>query len=172
MLLFPMKYKYKRIAIIGLPGSGKSTLAVKLGHLLNLPVHHLDVHCFNGRIKRDEKEFRSLQQNIVDQDSWIIEGCSIKTLEMRFARADLIIYLGFSRYLCIWRVIKRVLTQDKHLSDSGCAFFVNKELLQYIWTFKKEKLGRIEELKNKYNCSNFYNFQNPRELNTFLKEIK
>lgn len=38
----------KKFAIIGLPGSGKSTFSVKLGKILNIPVHHLDRHIFEA----------------------------------------------------------------------------------------------------------------------------
>ena len=51
----------KRIAIFGLPGSGKSTFAVKLGKIMDMPVHHLDKHMFiaDGK-KRNRQEFLSL----------------------------------------------------------------------------------------------------------------
>jgi adenylate kinase family enzyme len=86
----------KRFAIIGLPGSGKSTFAVKLGQLLDIPVHHLDRHMFEpGGKKVDKQEFLKIQKAIVDEESWIIEGCSFSTFEMRFARADTVIYFQF-----------------------------------------------------------------------------
>lgn len=165
------KEKLKRIAVIGLPGSGKSTFALKLGKLLNIPVHHLDAHCFSGRVRKDQNEFIAIQQELVSQESWIIEGCSITTLEMRFARADTIIYLHFPRLLCAWRVFKRVLTINQDLSNSGCANFVNWALLQYIWNFKKEKSMRIEELKKQYPNLVFYEFRSSQELEKFLKNV-
>jgi adenylate kinase family enzyme len=161
----------KRIAIIGLPGSGKSTLACKLGKFFNIPVYHLDKHLFINDIRRDQKEFISIQQQLVDQDAWIIEGCSITTLEMRFARADVILYLRFPRLLCAWRVFKRALTIDQDLSYSGCANFVNWTLLKYIWNFEKEKSMRIEELKNLYPNVRFEVFHNSKEMKKFFKDL-
>ncbi len=162
----------KKIAIIGVPGSGKSTLACKMGKLMNIPVHHLDTHLFIKDIKRDQKGFISIQQKLVDQDSWIIEGCSIKTLEMRFTRADIVIYLRFSRILCAWRVIKRSFTIDQKLSNSGCASSINWELLKYIWNFEKEKNKRIEELKNLYPQVKVEVFHTPREVKNFLRNLQ
>lgn len=71
----------KRIAIIGLSGSGKSTFAIKLGKLLNIPIHHLDRHMFDGRKKRDTTEFLAFKEPLLKVDTWIIEGCSFSTLE-------------------------------------------------------------------------------------------
>lgn len=158
----------KKIAIIGLPGSGKSTFANKLGQILNLPVYHLDKMCFDDNVKIDHALFVDAQQKAVDTTSWIIEGCSIKTLDVRFSKADTVIYLCYPRYLCIWRVLKRALTKPQHLSDSGCANFINYELLEYIWNFKKEKSLRIKELKNQYPNLNFYELYSPKELKRFL----
>ena len=82
----------KRIAIIGLPGSGKSTFGTKLGEYLAIPVHHLDKHVFvDGEKKRDPQESLTIQKEIVDEESWIIEGCSLSTLEIRFVPADTVI---------------------------------------------------------------------------------
>src|SRR5271154_5056681 len=115
----------KRFAIIGLPGSGKSTFAAKLGKMLYIPVHHLDKHMFDGKKKRDRQEFLSVKEAMVREESWIIEGCSISTLEMRFARADTVIYFHLPRLLCIWRICKRLFTFDKNLADTGCLRGIN-----------------------------------------------
>lgn len=162
----------KRIAVIGLPGSGKSTFAIQLGQLLNIPVHHLDSHCFTGRVKRDHCDFVSLQQAIIDQESWIIEGCSIKTLDMRFKRADTVIYLDFPRFQCIWRVFKRAFSFNPILSNSGCANFVNWTLLIYIWTFKKEKRPIIDKLRAQYPHLAFHLLKNEKELELLVKNLK
>ena len=60
----------------------------------NIPVHHLDRHMFEaGGKKKDKQEFIAIQKALLAEESWIIEGCSYSTLEMRFARADTNFYL-------------------------------------------------------------------------------
>ncbi|MGE5195712.1 MAG: DNA topology modulation protein, partial [Anaerolineae bacterium] len=134
----------KRFALIGLPGSGKSTFGAKLGKVLNIPVHHLDRHMFvAGGKKREKQEFLSIQKAMIDEELWIIEGCSLSTLEMRFARAGTVIYFHFPRLLCVWRVFKRLFIHDKTLCDTadGCSKIVSWEILQYIWNFDRKKRG-------------------------------
>jgi adenylate kinase family enzyme len=143
----------KRIAIIGLPGSGKSTFAVHLGKQLNLPVYHLDKFMFvAGGKKRDKQEFLEIQQNMVAEDAWIIEGCSSSSFEMRFARADTILYLRLPRLLCLWRALKRKWKPDPSLCDTaeGCSKVFTWELVKYIWNFDRDKKALIEGLKSKY----------------------
>lgn len=91
-----MKNTYpKKFALIGLPGSGKSTFASKLGKILDIPVHHLDRHMFEpGGKKRDKQEFIETQKAMLEEKAWIVEGCSFSTFEMRFAKADVLIYFG------------------------------------------------------------------------------
>jgi len=159
----------KRFAIIGLPGSGKSTFADKLGKLLHIPAHHLDRHRFEpGGKKRDKKEFLSIQKALVDEESWIIEGCSFSTFEMRFARADILIYFHFPRYVCIWRLFKRLFNHEKAF---GSLRVINWELLKYIWNFDREKRGRIEELRKKYPQANFFIFRNQRDADKYLGDL-
>ncbi len=38
--------------------------------------------------KRDKQEFIEIQKAMLDEDAWVIEGCSYSTFEMRFAKAD------------------------------------------------------------------------------------
>lgn len=161
--------KYNRFAIIGLPGSGKSTFAVKLGKLLDIPVHHLDRHMFepDGK-KRDKLEFIEIQKALLDEESWIIEGCSFSTFEMRFARADTLIYFHFSRLICFWRVFKRLFNHEKAF---GSLRVVNFEILKYIWNFDKEKRKRIEELRKKYPQVNFLIFKTPKDADRYLKAL-
>lgn len=162
----------RRIAIIGLPGSGKSTVAIALGKALGIPVHHLDKYMFSGRQRRDQTEFLAEKETLIRGNSWIIEGCSISTLEMRFATADTIIYLNLPRFTCLWRVLKRMFTSSAHLSETGCLDGVNWPLIKYIWTFKREKWGQIKELQSKYPNVNFYNIRTSKDIEKLLKTFK
>lgn len=166
------KEKLKRIAVIGLPGSGKSTFATRLVKILGIPVHHLDKHMFDGRTKRDKKEFLPIKEALVNEESWIIEGCSLSTLEMRFARADTIIYFHLPRWLCIWRVCKRLFTFDKTMADTGCLNGINWTLIKYIWNFDRDKRESIEELRKRYPNVEFIIFRHSQDPDHYLQTIR
>lgn len=161
----------RRIAIIGLPGSGKSTFAMQLGSVLNIPVHHLDKHMFEGRKKRNKEEFLTIKKSLLEQEAWIIEGCSFSTLEMRFARADTVIYFDLPRSLCIWRICKRLLSSNKHLIETGCLNGINWTLIKYIWNFNQDKRQGIEELSKKYPKVNFLIFHRSQDAEDYLKNL-
>ena len=166
------KEKLKRIAVIGLPGSGKSTFATKLGKNLSIPVHHLDKHRFDGKTKRDKQEFLSIKEALVNEKSWIIEGCSLSTLEMRFARADTIIYFHLPRWLCIWRVFKRLFIFDKKIADTGCLNGINWMLIKYIWNFDRDKRESIKELRKRYPNVEFLIFRQSQEPDKYLEKLE
>lgn len=162
----------KRIAIIGLPGSGKSTFASKFGKILNIPVHHLDKHMFDGKTKRGKQEFLSVKEALLEEESWIIEGCSFSTFEMRFAKADTVIYFQLPRMLCIWRTVKRLFTFDQESADTGCLNGINWTLVKYIWNFDRDKRERIEELRKLYPNMNFLIFRHSQDPINYLTKIK
>ncbi len=163
----------KRIAIIGIPGSGKSTFANRLGKQLNIPVYHLDKYVFleNGE-KRDHQELINMQNEITAKDSWIIEGCSIKTLDIRFARADTVIYLELPRLLCVWRMFKRVITFREFFSDTGCLKVVNWPLLKYSWNFGRDKNAIIEAAEDRHPHLNFHIFKTKQQVQSFLTNLE
>lgn len=161
----------KQIAIIGLPGSGKSTFATKIRNILNIPVHHLDRHMLDGKKKRDKQEFLSAKDALLKEELWIIEGCSFSTLEMRFARSDTIIYFHLPRWLCIWRVCKRLFTFDKRIADTGCLNGINWTLIKYIWNFDRDKRQDIEKLRKRYPNVDFLIFRHSQDPDKYLNKL-
>ena len=56
-------------------GVGKSTFARELGEILNIDVYHLDSFYWKPNwVEAPQEEFANSQQEIVEQDEWIIEG--------------------------------------------------------------------------------------------------
>ncbi|MBS0585188.1 MAG: hypothetical protein JSR76_02665 [Verrucomicrobia bacterium] len=159
----------KKFALIGLPGSGKSTFAATLGRILDIPVHHLDRHMFEpGGKKRDKQEFIEIQKAMLDEEAWVVEGCSFSTFEMRFAKADVLIYFQFSRLICFFRLFKRLFNYKR---DFGGLRIVTLEILKYTWNFDREKRTRIEELKDKYPQTEFLIFRSQKDADLFLEYI-
>jgi len=133
----------KRIAIMGCSGSGKSTLARALGERLDLPVYHLDVIFWQpGWVEGDYETFTPKVQEILAQDKWIIDGGYSKSDpdERRFKDVDVFVFFERSVWLCLWRVMKRVLQYRNRVRPDmgeGCPEKVDWEFLAYIWNYKK-----------------------------------
>ena len=162
---------YSRICIFGRPGSGKSTFALKLHKETNLPLYHLDKYFFTANwVERDYQQFLSIQQDIVDQERWIIDGNSLKSLEMRYARAQVCLYFNYPRWLCLIRLVKRILFKDPAIKDRAdeCPEIIRWNLIKYMWTFEyrqnKRLLHLITQLRSDYPEVKFIEIKNDSDL--------
>ena len=101
---------YNRIVIWGNNGSGKSYLAQKLHIITGLPLVHLDNEFWRpnwGMPSQSEWKARNLE--LVAGEKWIIDGNVNHgdTMALRYAAADLVIFLDINRVVCLARVISR-----------------------------------------------------------------
>lgn len=157
----------KKIMIFGRPGSGKSTFALVLHKILNLSLYHLDKHFFvSNWVSRDFQEFLTMQQLIVDKPTWIIDENSTKSLEMRYAKADLVLYFNYSRFVCLGRIFKRRWDKNPEIEDraSGCKERLPFRLIPYLWTFEKRVESQLILFKEKYPNVIFLEIKNDKQL--------
>lgn len=98
----------KRILVLGAPGSGKSTYSKELADALDLPCYELDqyVQLLNDN-ETNYNNFILTQTSIVSKDRWVIDGAQLESLNIRYGRADLVIYLHCPRWKCFYRILKR-----------------------------------------------------------------
>jgi adenylate kinase family enzyme len=90
----------RRVLVIGSGGSGKSTVAAQLGELLELEVNHLDKFYWNpGWVETAPDEWIKTVTELVNRDSWIIDGNYSGTLELRLRQCDTIVFLDLPRFL-------------------------------------------------------------------------
>jgi adenylate kinase family enzyme len=129
----------KRILVIGSGGAGKSTFATKLGAILELPVIHLDqVYWKAGWEKPEKEDWARMVASLVAQHEWIMDGNFGGTLAQRIKRADTIILLDISRWICLWRVAKRIVKyRGRHRPDMtpGCQERFDVEFIRWIWNY-------------------------------------
>ncbi|MCL2376921.1 MAG: hypothetical protein FWC76_05925 [Defluviitaleaceae bacterium] len=166
-----MKHDYKRIAIVGSGGSGKSTLARQISATTGLPLVHLDMEFWRpGWEQTPQNEWIAKIETLIQRESWIIDGDYGSTLAMRFAAADLVIFLDISRFICLFRVLKR-----KNKARTDFPDFLEDKLdwvfLKWIWKFPKNNRKHILKLHEKYSDTIFIVIRNKAELKKLLEEF-
>ncbi len=144
----------KRIMIIGCAGTGKSSLSLLLGSTLDLPVYHLDKTFWKPNWERiSAAEWIQYQTAIVQEESWIIDGNYSNTMEIRFKRANVVVYLDFPRALCLWRVIKRRFQYHNRARPDlniECKEKIDLEFLQWIWNYPKRSKPKTKAFLKYY----------------------
>ena len=112
----------RRVVVTGLAGSGKSTLAVALADKTGLPLIHLDLAFWKpGWVAPSETEWREKQRVVLAGDAWIADGNYHETLDLRIERADTLVVLDMSWWLCSARALRRGFRMPGELPE-GCDY--------------------------------------------------
>ena len=166
----------KRIAVVGSSGAGKSTLSRELSRVLNIPVIHLDVHYWRpGWAETPGEVWKERQKTLLDGESWIVDGNYGNTLDMRLEAADTVIFLDFSRFLCTYRVLKRLAAYRKGERPdmaAGCDERFDWAFMKFVWTFPERHRPRVLESLEAHPDVSVHHFESPRELEAFLQSLR
>ena len=165
----------QRIIIIGCGGAGKSTLARKLGEVLDLPVVHLDKLFWKPNwVETSREEFDALLAQELAKDKWIMDGNFNRTMPERIKRCDTIIYLDFSRVVCLMGVVKRVITTYGTVRPDmgeGCPERIDFEFMKWVWNFNKNKRESYYKMLNEVEGIETIVLKNRRAVKMFLKSL-
>src|SRR5699024_11024103 len=171
----------KRIMVMGVSaGVGKSTFARKLGEILNIDVYHLDSFYWKpGWVEAPQEEFANSQQEIVEQDEWIIEGNYNRTYDIRAQHADTIIYLELPLFVCLYRVFKRWISHiGKTRLDmgEGCKEKLDYQFLKYIFTTynrrKKQMRDKFQRLEESDPAMKIVILKGKTDIQDYLDELR
>ena len=146
-----------RILLIGCGGSGKSTLARNLRLRLGIPVFHLDqLHWQSGWTEVAPDEFATRLASALAQPRWIIDGNYQNTLSQRLLRCDTVVYLDYSRWVCLRRMAGRVLKnwgKTREDMPSGCPERIDAEFFRWVWRFRKVQRPKLlRQLQQAEGC--------------------
>jgi adenylate kinase family enzyme len=118
--------------------------------LFGLPLYHLDQYYSKPNWTRSTtEEFSAIHADICNSQAWIMERLYMRWLEPRFASADTIIFLDIPRRVCMWRVIKRMITnygQDIPVNPKNCPQKVSGEFLSWVWNFNARYRNMLLEM--------------------------
>ena len=164
----------KRILVLGCAGSGKSTLSKKLSQKLDIEVIHLDAHYWKNWQEANSEEFAAFVGEIVTRESWIIDGNYRKTLPVRLAVADSVIFLDFPTSTCIMSVIKRTLRnygKERDDMGEGCRERFNLSFLKWVLTFRRKNRRFITDNLDAFPEVNKIILKSRKEANEFLENL-
>jgi adenylate kinase family enzyme len=165
----------KRVMIIGSGGAGKSTLARALGARLGIQVVHLDAHFWKpGWVPTPRDEWLELQRELMQSETWIMDGNYGGTMDARLALADTVIFLDLPRLTCLTRALqRRVQYHGRSRPDiaPGCPEKIDLEFLRWIWGFPRTKRpGILKKLKAAHaEGAHVIQLRSPRDVTRFLE---
>lgn len=167
----------RRILIIGSSGAGKSTLAIALNRLLGLPVIHLDALYWQpGWVTTPREQWLHMVEDLVRQACWIMDGNYGGTMEIRLQACDTVIFLAFSRWVCLYRMFKRVARYyGRTRPDLGpeCPEQLpDWEFIRWIWTYPRIRMPRImDRLHASEGEKTVVILRSPAEVRRFLVSV-
>lgn len=166
----------KRILVIGCNGSGKTTLARWLALRLNLPLVVLDREYWGpGWVPPPEEEWRKTVRTLADRDAWVMDGTFHATLADRLPSADAVVWLDFSRWRCVWRVLWRGLSRlgaaPSDLGEEGPER-IDMQYLRYIWHFNENTRPRIGAALQHARHPVVVVLRSPSEVSRFREEFR
>ncbi|MAF13522.1 MAG: hypothetical protein CMI53_01340 [Parcubacteria group bacterium] len=163
----------KKVLVIGSNGSGKSTFANKLSRKIRLPLIHLDQHYWKPGWQRTSKEeWRTKVTRLLQKDSWIMDGNYQSSLDIRIPASDTIIWLDLNRFVCLWRVLKRKLLQDRVDKLNGCQERVDIHFIKWIlWNYPRHDKPEIRRLIAKHKHKQIFVLKSQQNTKNLLDSL-
>ena len=157
----------KRIIVIGCSGSGKSTFAIRLSNMTRIPLFHLDnIWWKSDRTHISRDEFDIKLETIIRSESWIIDGDYSRTYKTRIIACDTILFLDYSRDVCLSGIEERV---GKDRPDiPWTEETIDPELVDLINNFQSLQRPVLMSLFQKYPDKNLITFHSRQEADTWL----
>jgi len=139
----------QRVMIIGPCGAGKSTVSHQLADKLGVPLVHMDqLNWQPGWVDAGNHRLGGLLAVEVAKERWLIEGNYGSTLPMRLDRADTVVYLDYPLPLCLWRLMKRIITsygRTRPDMAEGCPERFDAKFLLYVMGWNRGPRQRTEQ---------------------------
>ncbi len=167
----------KRILIIGACGAGKSTLSRKLSEKLGIPAVHLDRIWWRANWTNPTREEfdAELEQLLLKETQWVMDGNYGRSLPRRLEFADTVILLRSNRFRSLWYVLIRLVKYyGKNRPDlgEGCPERLDWEFLRYVWNFNRDELPKVEEVLAAYlGVCHQVELRSHREIDEFVAGI-
>ena len=164
---------YDRIMVVGSGGSGKSWLASRIAAHTGHPVYHLDKEFWRpGWVMTPPEEIVTRTRQMIAAPRWIIEGNYAATMGLRFAAADLVIFLDINRVVCLASAVRRLgrprpdLPPDVAEPPLWSRDFL--EFAQWIWRYPATERPTVLRLHAADPATRFLRITSRRQMRDLL----
>ncbi len=111
-------------------------------------VCHLDKLWWLPGWKTDSRENFDAKLDVeLKKPEWIIDGDYSRTLPERLKYADTVIFLQYSRWVCLAGALSRIFRMRGKVRidmSEGCPERLDREFLRYIWNFNASEGPKLE----------------------------
>lgn len=142
----------QRIAIIGCGGSGKTTVGHQLAALIGAPLTHLDAVYYDADWNPlPQKEFAAIQDKLVAEPQWVIDGNFASTMHIRLAKADTVIFLDIPPLVCLWGILqRRVRYRGGQHAEQGVYDRIHWGFIRYVLSYRRQMRPKVRALIAKH----------------------
>ncbi len=173
--MFTASELMNRIIVLGSSGSGKSTLAQRLGEVLNIEVIHLDSYYWQPNwVATPEDEWAKKVMELLSRECWIMDGNYPSSLELRIGYADTVVFIDQSRWVCLWRCLKRYTMHrgaNRPELAEGCHEKIDLDFLRWIWNYPRDVKPRIEQILEQQLDKQVIRLRSSEEVKAFLAQF-
>lgn len=163
----------RKITVCGCGGSGKSAVARRLGDSLDLPVTHLDTVYYDAQWNPlSHDEFAAVQRRLVTEDRWILDGNYARTMSIRLASADVVIFLDIHPLICLWGVLQR---RRQHRGSDELARHLRGNLnwgfVKYILGYRTTMRPKVRKLLHEHAAGDVVVLTNRRAARHYVETL-
>lgn len=164
-----------RILVLGTPGSGKSTLARKLSLSLKTEAIHLDKNYWRPNWVESSSDVWDLKLNeLLNKDSWVMDGNYINSLSKRIKYATHIVYLDIPWYKSVYRIILRMIKNRKITRpdmNAECKERFNLEFMQFLLRSIRFNYTYKNKIVNILSDTRYEVLNNSKSINIWEKTL-
>ena len=173
----PMTESATRWLIAGCSGAGKSTLARAVGHILGLPVIHLDHHFWNaGWVETPRADWEEKNQQLIASDRWVIDGNYAGSLDIRLRRAQHLVLIDTPPWRCLTRVLRRYrrhrVEGRPDVPDDCPERLPDLEFISYILSYRRRSRPRVLRKVAAHPNVDLTVLRSDAEIQSFLARLR